>query len=54
MRTMMKLCPDVIDCQQLKRKEMFKNSACLENEAEIEIFFDTLLEISLENINIVI
>ena len=48
----MKLSPDVIDYEQLKSKELFKNNACLENEADAwrkdqnEIVIDTLLDIS--------
>ena len=48
----MKLSPDVIDYEQLERKEVLKSSACLESEADAweedqnEIVFDNLLDIS--------
>ena len=49
---LMKLSSDVIDYEQLKRKEVFKSSACLENETSAwdedqnEIAIGNLLEIS--------
>ena len=49
---MMKLGPNVTDHEQLKRKEVFKSSDCLENEADAweedqsEIVIDSFLDIS--------
>ena len=48
----MKLSSDVIDYEQVERKEVFKSSACLENEADaweegqIKVAIDSLLDIS--------
>ena len=46
----MKLSPDVIDYEQLKRIEVFKSSACVENEGDAweedrnEIAIDDMLD----------
>ena len=48
----MKPSPDVIDYEQLKRKEVFKSSVCVENEVDAweedrnEIIIDDLLDMS--------
>ena len=57
---LMKLSPDEIDYEQLKRKEVSKGSVCVENEADVweenrnEIVIDDLLDILEEDIGIVL
>ena len=60
LRELMKLSPDEIDYEQLKRKEVSKGSVCVENEADVweenrnEIVIDDLLDILEEDIGIVL